>query len=334
MRGLWCALFLAVGAAPLLATSSEEVEVKCPVCGNGFKAEKWQSTNSFGGQDRDFLEQAAGGQVFLFMCWTCPKCHYTGYPRAFDAEKAPAELVARLKQDNPLRPAVPIDPATPHTGEIPAWVRYDLLVQVTQLQEPDAERLAFLYLRAGQTQRFDWKTLRPLAERGKALTDRVQPDERPENLYDQDMEVGRRLEKLAADEASGLSAEDRLLARALAAVQYKSRGEDPDADRVVAALADAKLEPAVKALVDDVRTRIDREREYRGRALPWLEKAHAAAEGEDATNLQYLRGVLYRFQGQNERAVAMLAPLLETEGLPDGFRAWIADELAKAKAGG
>jgi uncharacterized protein (DUF2225 family) len=82
------ALALALGAAlgsPLHATKTEEVGVTCPVCGNEFRAERWFSTNNFGGHDRDFLEHAAGGQVFIICCWTCPRCCYTGSPVGFRA---------------------------------------------------------------------------------------------------------------------------------------------------------------------------------------------------------------------------------------------------------
>ena len=56
---------------------------------------------------------------------------------------------------------------------------------------------------------------------------------------------------------------------------------------------------------------------------------------------RYLLGVLYRRTGDPKKALAALEPLLEQEGIPEpiqptssnGFRDWIKDEIAKAKAG-
>lgn len=99
MRRLLASLALASAALPALATSTEEVTVKCPVCVNAFKAENCRSTNSVGGQDRDFCKHAAGGQVFIICCWTCPRCFYTGFPDSFDAGKAPKDLLGPLLEE-------------------------------------------------------------------------------------------------------------------------------------------------------------------------------------------------------------------------------------------
>ncbi len=314
------------------ATTTEEVTVTCPVCDNKFLAEEWNSTNSVGGYDRDFLEHAAGGQVFIISCWTCPKCRYTGFPRGFKADKAPKELIERLKKENPLRPAEPIDPKLEHSGKIPAWVRYDLLIQVMKLQ-PDVKPagLAFVHLRTAQTQRFEWSSLEPFEKRRVGLWNKAKADIPKDTPgYDFEIACARQFEKLARDASSGIADEDRPLAVVLAAVLYKSRGEDPDAQRVVSSLAGKQLQPGLQEVVDDIKARIAREKVYLKRAVPYFE-AQAAEKGKGVTNIRYLLGVIYRKLGEKEKALGLLEPLLKIDSVPKRFRAWIQDEIKKTK---
>jgi len=317
------------------ATTSEEVDVTCPVCANEFRAEAWMSTNSVGGQDRDFLEHAAGGQVFLFSCWTCPKCCYTGSSTDFDEEEMPKDLIAKLKAKNPLKAAQPIDPKTKHTGEIPSWIRWDLNAQVVALDpEVKPAQLAFAYLRTAQTQRFEWESLGKVADfdaRAEKLWNRVKAELPEGNGRDTTVAAARAYEKLAADGGSDLTAADRPLARVLAAQLFKSRGEDLEAARVLDGLKDVKLTPALQGVVKDIRTRIAREKEYIARAIPLLEAHLKTLEPAKAVSIHYLAGVCLRKVGENEKSLAHLQPLLENKEIPPGFREWIAEEAAKAK---
>lgn len=323
--------------APLGATTTEEVKVTCPVCDHGFLADDWASTNNVGGYDRDFLKHAAGGQVFIISCWTCPKCCYTGFPSGFKAEKAPKELIERLKKENPLRPAEPIDPKLADSRKIPAWVRYDLLIQVLKLQ-PDVKpgRLAFAHLRTAQTQRFRWTSLERFETRWDALWEKVRPAVSKDlDGYGREIASAREYEKLARDASSGIAEKDRPLATVLAAMRYKSRGEDPDAERVLASLAGTKLEPGLQEAVDDIKARVAREKVYLKGAVPYLEAqaAEKDRDQEEVTNIRYLLGVIHRKLGEQEKALALLEPLLKADGVPESFRAWIRDEIAKTKGG-
>jgi len=337
---LVCAGLLCAAAQ---ATSTREVTVTCPVCDTGFKAREWQSTNSFGGVDHDFLEHAAGGQVFIIACWTCPRCCYTGFQDDFDPEKAPKELIAKLKEEKRLSPAEPIDPGTESSDMIPAWIRYDLYVQELKLA-PDATpgHLSRACLRTAHTQRFGWEGFvgDEFGERLSALIKakwEALPEEKRDkhsnNRYDIDMSIGRALETEAGDPKSGLDAASRLDAVVAAAFLYKSRGEDQDAVRVLAPLAVEDLPADLKTLVTEIRIRIERERKYQQMAIPFLEKELAAEEPEsgEASGLRYLLGVLYRRTGDTEKAIAKLEPLLADDAIPEGFKEWIRDEIAKAK---
>ena len=136
-------LLIGVLVGPVGATTTEIEDVECPVCANKFRALGWASTNSVGGQDRDFLRHAAGGQVFLITCWTCPKCRYTGYSGDFSGDEMPQALIQRLKKDNPLKATEPIDPKLQDSWEIPAWVRFDLLVQTRKARRGHETRRVF-----------------------------------------------------------------------------------------------------------------------------------------------------------------------------------------------
>ncbi|MFI5403591.1 MAG: DUF2225 domain-containing protein [Planctomycetota bacterium] len=345
MRRFLVPLALACAALPVLATSTEEVTVKCPVCDNEFKAERCNSSNNMGGQDRDFCEHAAGGEAWIISCWTCPRCCYTGFPKDFDPEKAPKVMVEGLKKENPLKPAEPIDPKLGYSRKIPPWVRYDLLIQRVKLDAgTTSERFANLCLRTAQTQRFDWDALEAgdFGDRMNArFKEKLQamPEETREKYhhdrYDIDMTIARALEAEAADAKAGLDAAGRIDARVGAAVLYKMRGEDADAERVLAALAGVELNPELKAVVEDIRVRIERERKYRQLAIPYFEKhiVEGKPDAHQAVSVQYLLGVLYRRTGDPKKAVASLEPLLTKEGIPEDFLTWIKDELAKAKAG-
>jgi uncharacterized protein (DUF2225 family) len=336
-------LLLVLACVPVAyGTTTEEVAVKCPVCDNEFKAEQWNSTNNLGGVDRDFLKHAAGGQVFLIMCWTCPRCCYTGYPDDFDSEEAPKELIAKLKKENPLRPAEPIDPNVVESRKIPSWIRYDLRIQVLKLvPDTTAADLANTCLRTAQTQRFEWDLSEAFDKRYGTLYKKAWdalPEEKKvgrTNPYNTYMAIARNFEAEAADPKSDLEGAARLDARVSAALVYKERGEDSEAQRVLDSLAATVLPADLKTVAGEIRVRIERERKYQLLAIPCFEKhlAEGKPEAEEAISIKYLLGVLYRRTGDPKKAIGFLEPLLAEEGLPEGFKEWIRDEIAKAKAG-
>lgn len=333
-------LLLALLALPAVATTSEDVDVTCPVCTNAFQAETWNSTNNVGGQDRDFCRHAAGGQVFIMICWTCPRCYFTGAPAAFDAEKNAESkpLFERLRKTKPLKPAVKIDPATKHSGRIPAWVRYDLLRQVAELDDTTKPlALASICLRTAQTQRFEWASLEDADgwdAAFKRLEERIELPSREEaSPYDRDVRCAFLFERLAADQDAKLPAEDRVWARVLGAVYYKRRGEDRDALRLVESFrADKGLDAKLRAILDDVEKRIEIESKYRARAIPHFEKGLAGldADSEDAACIRYLIGVLQRGSGEAKKAVESLKAARAMKGMPEPMKAWVDDEIAKA----
>jgi uncharacterized protein (DUF2225 family) len=308
-------------AAVARATTWEEITVECPVCANKFEARSWMSTNEMGAPDRDFCKHAAGGQVFMFAIWTCPKCAYTGYRSDFLDEEVPKELVARLKRENPLKRPVPFSEDLKDTEDIPTWARYDLYDQVLALQDAKASSRAWTLLRAAWSQRFDWWSIVPkeLQEAEKPLAKKYE-DQLDGWRYSSYITLGSLVEKHEKG--------DLLL---LGAGYYLFRGESPAADRLVKRLEERKdLSPAMKEAVADFRARIDREREYLARALPLFRKSVATAE--HPADILYLCGEIERKLGRHADAIRTLTSLLADERVPYDLARWVKDALDKTEA--
>jgi len=358
---------IALTAASAPAARPELFPIKCPVCSHSFVGRQvvlFPDANL--GRDRDFLTHAIGPEPFLLACWTCPKCLYTGFPGDFadDDELSPPAIgnkpqepppptqqtsrsIARLQERDSLVPRGWVDPTAVFADRAPALVRYDLLIQVLRLDPATPPgRIAYAYLCAAQTQRFDWR-LPFLADRHRcaSLLDRVKS--LPETLgYERDIATARGLAALATDAGSGLDANNRAFALAKAAQLYKMRGEDPDAVRLVALARQVRsLEHGLEDALRDIEVRVAREKEYSLGAVPYLERMLAKGRGVDDVRCiprsrsdaeakafcAYLIGVIQRKAGERQRALERLEPLLCTRNLPVGLDAWIEDEIRKAK---
>ena len=334
---LVCSLLLLL-SVPASATSGEWLPVTCPVCANTFEGWECHSTNSFGGSDRDFCGQAAGDQVFLLTCWTCPKCAYTGMQPDFDPEEMSEALVKKLKARNPLVPAVSLDAKAKRTDEIPAWVRWDLRAQVLAVsEEADDEDRAWASLRTAHTQRFGIERPKALDARIKGLwktcVDRA-PKESREGAYQETVGVAHALEFDALDPKLPLTPSERRVRLLYAAECFLRRGESPDAARVLADLRrkEPKLPEVALTMAAHLEERIARERTYCLRALPLFEELTKDEERDETEqlSLRYLVGELYRKCGQHKTALAWLEPLLEKKG-PAGLLTWVKEAVEKTK---
>lgn len=331
-------LALTVVVGTVLATTKHPVDVTCPVCARAFKAAEFMSTNSFGGQDRDFLGHARGEQVFLFACWTCPKCLYSGYGDDFKAGAVPDAVLKTLREDRPLKSPVAIAADLENTEDIPAWVRYDLAIQTAKVRGEKPLVLAWLTLRAGQTQRFGDAGLArigDLATRAKALVAKLPPSPPERDDYLQATWRARRLFELAASADAGLSDPDRELARVLAAYDYARRGELPDVRRVLAVLRPEgkALEGPVALVVAELAERVDREAHYLALAAASFESALTLdlVKADERVNHRYLVGELHRRVGDPAKALAWLEPLAAEAGLDAWIATWVTEAIARAK---
>lgn len=274
----------------------------------------------------------------LIVCWTCPKCWYSGYQADFKPARVTPQLVEQILTKKVLKPAKPILGAAKEFQSIPAWVRFDLLAQVLQLRQgAKAEEIAWAWLRAAHCQRFVTVNLYGIPDIENRL-DKLMRRASAGNLFRTDYEEavrsGAALEKLADDGANNLSSSDRAIARLQAAIFYKGRGEDPDVRRIVTALRKGKaLEPGMEDALKALEVLSEREKLFIGRSIPFYEEAVRKQEvgPADLIGVRYLIGELYRKVGDNAKALQVLEPLSKETISPNLPRAWITDAILKAK---
>jgi len=257
-----------------------------------------------------------------------------GHSGAQDADAPTRAVIRTLKKQNPLAAPIAIDRKAQHTGRVPAWVRFDLYLQVLRLRSDRAEVDFYgVCMAAAQTQRFEW-TL-GLSRIEAWLTKRIPlpPAERDANISEYHVRRANLLEVWAADKQTNATAKMRNHANALAAVYYKRHGEDRDALRVVGLLErNDDLGKDLRALLKNLRARIDIEMKYRARALVHLQQMLVKFKPPPAQTApaHYLVGVLQRQLGKRDEALRALKAARDNDALPENLRAWAADEIAKA----
>jgi len=181
--------------------------------------------------------------------------------------------------------------------------------------------LAWARLCTAWTQRFEWGKTVPERLWEKARQLRARDKEKlPEDPYRVSMTIARTLE----EEAEGPDG------KAIAAVMLFTRGELPEAERVLDALdAEKDLPKDLRALVAELRARAEREKKYLALAVPLLKQA--AERSGEPHGQRYLVGELQRKLGRKEQAVAALKQLLEDAALPKGLRPWVEESLRKTR---
>src|SRR3954470_13635963 len=120
-------------------TTLRQIELRCPVCDNGFKSQTVVSTNAFGGKRTDFHERAAGSQPLVYLIHMCSECGYSGGEADFTA---PTEVSPVMTQ-NVLTELAPLRPSLVCGSE-----KYEAAAKVAQWQGMYSRYIADLLLRA------------------------------------------------------------------------------------------------------------------------------------------------------------------------------------------
>jgi tetratricopeptide (TPR) repeat protein len=97
---------------PLFTTATElsPLKVKCPLDGYKFDAYTVESTNNFGGQDRDLCTHALGQQPATVLVVICPRCGYSGLAQDFKGRISGAlRKELREKLSPPTLPAASLE---------------------------------------------------------------------------------------------------------------------------------------------------------------------------------------------------------------------------------
>ncbi len=322
------------------ATTTTRIDLACPVCVATFTAPQMMSSNTFGGQDTDFMTRARGTQPLLIAPVVCLKCGYAGYIDEFarpgTPDQPPPPLPDALKkailEEKRLTPLQPL-PASGSYEEIPVWVRYDLIAQVYALKGADTRSVARQYQNAAWVFRHQPDVyLHLLDEEQKAAMKKALDaafsgrnaeikEKHGGNQATFEVEVAEGL--LAAAKAEGATPE--LGPRLGAFLLLRLHGENASA-RVALDLAKPLLKPEQAADLEEHFTQdLTREREFQAKAAEGLAKAAetAAHPGEKAA-MRYHAGELYRRLEQYDKARPLFDQARNDPNLPDFLKRFLA----------
>jgi uncharacterized protein (DUF2225 family) len=288
----------------------------CPVDGTKFDVIEIAASNHWGGKDADGCPHAFKTTPLEFLVWVCPACKFAGRKKDFDGTLPDADKKALLEG---LKPMAEIRKDAKQ-GQIPGYVKYDLLAQVSRIRKAPSEDAGRAWLHAAWSCRqqgavalddFDeWETLRSSYN----LNQTPMQFGLTKNRTDFELDVARKIEKEleAKRYERGLN---RILARYLAAFLLRKHGENDAAERWLAELEKMKGE---NSIVDDAvaktRVLLPLEREFQKKALEAYRAAYdgGSLDKKVAPEAAYLLGELSRRTGDPKSAVAWYQKALET----------------------
>lgn len=336
------------GVGAVGATTTARVEVACPVCLATFTARQLMSSNSFGGQDTDFMTRARGHQPLLIAPILCLKCGYAGFLDEFTQVGTPDQagptlpeaLKKAILEEKRLTPRQPL-PASGSYEEVPVWVRYDLIAQVYALRGAEPRSVARQYQNAAWVFRHRPEVyLHTLdddqrAALQKALDEAFKGregeinDKHDGNQATFEVEVAEGL--LAAAKAEGAPAD--LGARLGAFLLLRLHGENASA-RAALDLVKPLLKPEQAADLEEHFTQdLALEREFQAKAAAGLvQAAETAAHPGEKAAMRYHAGELYRRLEQYDKARALFDQTRHDPNLPDflkKFQAFVEQRMPK-----
>ncbi|HBC75578.1 MAG TPA: hypothetical protein DC017_12150 [Candidatus Wallbacteria bacterium] len=300
-------VFTMVWTADAYATNYVSEDLQCPVCGNKLKGKVLMSTNSFGGQDRDFLSYATGNNPVLIVPVTCEKCYYSGYSSDFGTLEA--GLVSKLKEEiltkKTLKPMenglYDFAADTSAVRSVPAFIKYDLIAKTYKLRGRETSEVFTQYINASWAVRleneyyFDLRSVeaQKTFEWLRKNVDMASMDTSENNNAAMELAAGRMLAK----KAEALEGEDRLYCSLGALFLLRSHGENKEAEKVLEILKPTLDEARYVALDKKVRESIVLERKFQRLAADALENDMAAGKIKGdihMAQMSYLAGELNR----------------------------------------
>ena len=336
--------------ANLNATSASEAEFTCPVCSTKCKGMEIMSTNSFGGQDRDFFNRANGAQVIEIASISCPKCLYSGYSNDFKKASLSDELKKKILDEKPFeKPDVSksnMDAAvrkleneniekTPRS--MPAWAKTDLIVQRMVLEKRSSYEISFMTMTCSWCVRMEENPFRVISgfskdeeawvdEKAKALSG----DQRPKNRALFEIRLAQNL----LDAWDAIPENRRKISATVIGNMLRTHGENELLLASIPKLKTAFPEEEWKKLEQQLRDSIALEGKYQKKAISSLDAVLGSDDelkklkkGEPAI-LTYLRGELYRRLGDKENAMKNFN---DAEKLPDA-PGWLKEYIKEQKA--
>ncbi|NLI78014.1 MAG: DUF2225 domain-containing protein [Candidatus Riflebacteria bacterium] len=331
--------------APAPATTTNRVDVACPVCLASFTAPQLMSTNSFGGQDTDFMVRARGTQPLLVAPITCVACGYSGYLDDFDragpppaSTTPPADdaLKTAIRQEKRLQLPVPL-PATDTFQAIPPWGRYDLIAQVYQLQNRDERTIARQWQNAAWAVRLDQEFfLHGLADEQRAAMEKALNAAFAARGAHGAEAFGGNQAMFEVDVADSLLASGPADPGTMLGAFFLLRmhGENTAARTALDRLKPLLTPEQASAWETRFTADLERERSFQTKAAEGLAKAAEAADHPaEKAAIRYHAGELYRRLEQWDKARALFDQARSDPNLPDfvkGFLAFVEKRLPQS----
>lgn len=319
-------LFLNYPSSSTLATTAGNEELTCPVCKNKCEGRVIYSTNSFGGQDRDFLKRAAGAQPFLLTPVTCSKCFYSGYGEDFKIDvsqemknKILNEKIIKVPDYKNLYPGR----INSDSERIPAWVRYDLITQIMKINNEDNEKLAWQYMNASWAVRFEENPfelkLNEFSEGEKEIINNtVQPLMKKENQNSNRALLEIKIVKILLENILNYPSENHHLIAIYVGHLLRNHGENEFLLSSKQAFMPYFSKEELDTLFNEITISINLERTYQLNALELYKNIlNSKVEIKDKAVFTYLTGELYRRLGDYGNAITYFENVKKIDGAPD-----------------
>ena len=321
--GLIAASLVVCVCAIATATTLTEAALKCPVCGNVFHGLLISSTNTFGGQDRDFFSRAVGYQPVLCYPKTCKRCLFSGYPDDFAEGNTLSQGIVELFKEGKIKPSK----ATPGIVKerFPPGQKYDIIAQWYQKEGRPAGDIAQQYLAASYVIRVSFELGEYLPKDFPELIwEGIQKGDDKKQEDDSNPAVAA---VILADKLAGTEAPKEQLMAALGL--YRSYGENTQALCVFQQLKASLDKKVVAAIEKPLVESIELERYYQRKALPFLKKMADSAEKKDKAVGYYLCGEILRRLESWEAAVKYFNKAEAQKTIPDWLKTWTAEQKGR-----
>lgn len=307
------------------ATSMTESELICPVCGEKCSGWRLLSTNTLGGQDRDFLNRAFGSQPILFTPVTCKKCLYSAYSDDFE-KNVTEKLKSKILTDKILKISN-YSSSYSETGKdrFPAWVRHDLIAQLMKSENADEEKLAWQYMAVAWAVRFEENPIETLMNQLSEnerdwITDMIGPIEKKYGSIENRALIEIKIAKYLLENIDDYSASDQKTVLIFSGYMLKSHGENNYLMSSEKLFSPGFSEKEWNEISKKLVLSIDLEKKYQRQAISHYKNLiNKAGDDEKKAVFTYLTGELYRRLGEYKNAYAYFSDAVKIKNVP----AWL-----------
>jgi tetratricopeptide (TPR) repeat protein len=335
----------------LNATTASKVELKCPVCEKACKGFELMSTNSFGGQDRDFFNRARGAQSIILLPVTCGSCLFSGYTNDFKKPVISIELKKKILKDKILKApdlskslfkkmnrGMITEGCQKNSEGLPSWAKTDLIGQIGAMENKPLTQQARTMsvcswcvrieenpfaslIRGVKKSDLDWlqKETEQFQKNGRARNPAVEEIEIAEKMYSNWKNVPEERKKVCALEIGYL---------------LRTHGENQRLLSILPTLKDAFTPEEWKELKPQIENSIELEGNYLKKAAEIIQKI--LSDNNEKSKLKkaelpiynYLLGELYRRQGKYPKALKYFNIAAKMKEVPGWLQTYIKEQKA------